>query len=125
MPAWTSAAASTLAYGVITVGWPEVAALSRDSHAPAARLGGSLGGARAAGPVARWVRAGHRLVIAEQGRVDDPGQAGAWMRLPGREQGRQAAARPQAGRQVVVRQPRAHLVGRLGEGGDHAAHVQR
>src|SRR3974390_2226751 len=67
MPAWTSAAASTLAYGVITVGGPEGAALSRDSHAPAARLAGSLAAPVQPGPVPAWY--GRVIVWASPSRA--------------------------------------------------------
>jgi hypothetical protein len=81
----------------MTVGWLEVVALSSVSQLTAALSAGSLGTPVESG------------LAAEQRRVDEPGQVGVGVCLPGRKQRGQPPAGAQAGGQVVVGQRGARL----------------
>ena len=104
---------STLAYGVITVGWPGVTFLRAASQLAAALLAGSGVAPVQFGLAAHVIGVGHGGDVAEQRRVDDPGRVGIGVAGPGGQQGGQAAARVQARGQVVTGQGGAHLVVRL------------
>ena len=125
-PLCTSADTSTLAYGVsydrLRGGDPGAAWTAR-SWPPCWPL--LAGRGVAAGPGRHLVGLGHRVRVAEQSRVDQPGQVRARMRLPGSEQGRQPAAGREAGGQVVAGQRGADLMVRLVDERPDPGDVQR
>src|SRR6185369_13204696 len=88
---------------------------------------GRLGSGAGAGCLAaHLVAAGHRAHVAEQRRIDDPGQLGAGMARPGVEQGRQAPGLTQIAGQVVAGQGGgAHFLLRLADERPEPGDLQR